>query len=152
MATEATAAGGRLDRRTFLKAAGASAVMVQVFGQWPGATTLAAEEVALTDAVPPPWPLREASLHGPPLGSPTNIVRRTDVVDRTTVTTWGSGGGRALSISVSSKSVRVHYLDPTRRASTRQVALVPLDELDHELRSHFGDRAWRDMRQMATTS
>lgn len=102
-----------------------------------------------------PADVRHAAVLGPPDGpSRGNVIVRSTRDKNAATTTWFAGGGRALSITTRTKIDKkgrtkpkptVHYVDPTRAVVATGARLVPLSDLEHEIRTEFGDHEWAAM-------
>lgn len=160
----------RLSRRRFIQATAASAVLVHVSNGWSPVVSAADDTEKDGDKVKDKdddkrsnadesvrADVRFAAILGPPEGrSRGNVLVRSWSDKQTTTTTWFAGGGRALSITTRTKVDKkarakpkpvVRYVDPRRSVDAVGERLVPLAELEQEIRTEFGDHEWSAMLQ-----
>lgn len=153
-----------MSRRRFVQTGVAATVLVHVSSSWwtapiataaPGDNGKAKPDQRAKRDATVPADVRHAAVVGPPDGrAHGNVIVRSWTAKQTTTTTWFAGGGRALSIATGTRvdkkgrtkpKPKVHYVDPTRSTVAGRTRLVPLSELEHEIRTEFGDHEWSAM-------
>ncbi len=142
-----THAATTISRRSLLRGLGVAAITVHLFG--PGSLPAHAVDTQPDVGEVPlpggPWGF-DGTTVGPPRGSRTNILRIDVPTSNGLQTTWRSGDGRQFwFIPEVDDEVIVGYFDPFLSPHRAMQRTTTVGELEHEIRSHFGDQAYLEI-------